>query len=156
MTPTTKLFWPYLLPIFTEQQTKNGVVYIKMSDGNGMDRMIADSASENVYPAIFTMLPKYTTKKIENHILLVEFNTLFYVWVRPDENTEEAQDQAYAKAEKIATQIIKRLQRENRSYQNFMEFDSIHMEPVLHLSMDAVYGYEVRLRLELPGNELFG
>lgn len=156
MTPTNNLFWPYLLPIFTAQKASNNVAYIKLSDGNGMDRMIADSASETVYPAIFTMLPKYTTKKIENHLLMVEFNTLFYVWCHPEQSSEQAQDQAYAQAEKIATEIIKKLQKDNREYKNFLEFDSIHMEPVLHLSMDAAYGYEVRLRLGLAGNELFG
>ena len=155
MTPTDDLLWLYLKPILEQQKTKHDVAYIQMSDGNGMDRMLEDSVSENVYPGIFVLRPKYTTKKVENHLLLAEFNTVFYVWCKNETNERIDQDAAYAQAETIVTAIIQKLQHDSRSYANFLEFDSVHIEPVLYVSVDAAFGYEVKMRLGLAANHLF-
>ena len=156
MTPTNTLLWPYLLPILEEQKAKNGVVYIQKSDGNGMDRMISDSVSSDVYPGIFVMLPRYKMQEVENHIQMVFFSAILYVWCKPPQDQEPDQDAAYQQAETIASDIITRLKHERRIYKNYLDFDSIHLDPVLHLSADATYGYELKFRLGLPANEIYG
>ncbi len=155
MTPTDDIFKPYLMPILEAQKVANGVTYVEMSEGNGMDRMLEDSRSENVYPGIFVLRPKWRTRRIENHILMVEFSTVFYVWCHGELDEREAQEQAYNKAETIVTAIIEKLQHDSRTYQNFLDFDSIQAEPVVYLGVDATYGYEVKLKLGLEANELF-
>lgn len=156
MTPTENLFWPYLLPIFETQKTKNGVVYIQKGSGNGMERMMEDTTSENVYPGIFTFLPIYSTKLTENHLLLAEFNTVFYVWCKPEDSERETEDAAYAHAEKIVSEIVETLQKDRREYKNFMDFDSIRIEPVHYLSVDTAVGYEVKMKLALAANHIYG
>ena len=155
MTPTDTLFWQYLLPILEAQKSEHGVTYIELSDSNGMDRMIEDSVSENVYPGIFVMRPRYTTKRVENHILMAEFNTVFYIWCKEPSNERADQDKAYDHAETIGTSIIQKLQHDSRSYQNFLDFDTIQIEPVMYSGADASFGYEVKMRLGLAANHLF-
>lgn len=155
MTPTDNIFWDYLLPILEAEKAKNGVTYIEMSDGNGMDRIMEDSRSEDVYPGIFVFRPKYSTKRIENHLIVAEFNTVLYIWCKKQSNERDDQDAAFTQAETIATSIIQSLQHDGRAYKNYLEFDSIQLAPILYLSVDASYGYEVKLRLGLPANHLF-
>jgi len=155
MTPTDNLFKPYLLPIFEQQKIDNGVTYVEMSEGNGMDRMLEDSRSENVYPGIFVLRPKWTTKKIEGHILMVNFSTVFYVWCHGKIDDRDSQEQSYNHAETITTAIIKKLQEDSLIYKNFLDFDSIQAEPVIYLGPDSTYGYEIKLKLGLPTNALF-
>jgi hypothetical protein len=155
MTPTDTLFWPYLSPVLEAQKTENAVTYVQMSDGNGMDRMMEDSTSEAVYPGIFVFRPKWTTKMVENHLLLTVFNTQFYVWCKARLDNRESQDEAFELAETIISSIMKKLQHDSRSYANFLDFDSISVEPVLYLGADAAYGYEVKLKLGLAANEIF-
>jgi len=155
MTPTDTIFLPYLLPILEAEKANNGVTYIKMSDGNGMDRIMEDSLSEDVYPGIFIFRPKYSTKRIENHLLVAEFNTILYIWCKEGNNEREDQDAAYSKAEKIATSIIQKLQHDGREYKNYLDFDSIQLTPIIYLGVDAAYGFELNFRLPLAANELF-
>ena len=156
MTPTDDLFWPYLLPIFENQKSKNGVAYVQKGDGNGMERMLEDTTSENVYPGIFTFLPKYSTRKVENHLLLADFNTTFYVWCKPDDSERETEDATYAQAEKIVNDIVAKLHRDSRCYQNYLDFDSIRIEPVHYLGVDTALGYEVKMKLALAANHIYG
>lgn len=155
MTPTDSIFWPYISPILEAEKAKNGVVYIQISDGNGMDRLMEDTVSEDVYPGIFVFRPQYSTKKIEGHLLVAEFNTVFYVWCKEPDNTREDQDAAYKNAETIVTSIIQKLHHDSIEYKNYLEFDSIRMEPVMYVGVDAAYGYEVKMRLGLAANHLF-
>ena len=155
MTPTDSLFWPYLSPIFEAEKAKNGVIYIQMSDGNGLDRLVEDTVSENVYPGIFVFRPQYSTKKIEGHLLVSDFNTVFYVWCKEENNEREDQDKAYNQAETIVTSIIQKLHHDSLKYKNYLDFDSIRMEPVMFVGTDAAYGYEVKMRLGLAANNLF-
>ncbi|WP_254561799.1 hypothetical protein [Dyadobacter diqingensis] len=154
MTPTDNLFWDYIAPILETQKAEKGVKYVKMSDGNGMDRLLEDSVSEDVYPGIFVLRPKYTTKYVESHILMVNFNTVFYVWCYPDKNDRESQDSAYTHAENIVATIINKLQHDERVCKNFLDFDSIQVEPVLYVSVDSAYGYEVKMKLGLVANHI--
>lgn len=155
MTPTDTLFWPYFSRVLEAQKAENGVVYIQMSDGNGMDRMMEDSTSETVYPGIYVFRPKWSTKMIENHLLTTVFNTQFYVWCKARLDSRTSQDDAFELAETIISSIIKQLQHDSRSYANYLDFDSISAEPVLYLGADSAYGYEVKLKLGLAANEIF-
>lgn len=155
MTPTDNIFWPYLSPILETQRIENNVAYIQMSDGNGMDRMMTDSVSEDVYPGIFVYRPKYTTKKVESHLLVAEFNTSIYIWCKIEDNDRVDEEAAYSKAESIATAIIKKLQHDSLSYKNFLDFDSFHVEPILNFSVDKACGFELKFRLALGANKLF-
>jgi len=155
MTPTDNLFWPYLSPILEAQKPAHGVAYVGMSDGNGMDRLIEDSVSGEVYPAIFVFRPKYTTQRVENHILMATFHTKMYVWCHGKLDDREIQDDAYTKAETILSAILKKLQHDQRQHRNFLDFDSISIEPVVYLGADAAYGYELTMKLGLAGNEIF-
>lgn len=98
MTPTDNLFKSYLLPIMEAQKAANDVAYVEMSEGDGMDRMLEDSRSETVYPGIFLLRPKYTTRRIDNFLLQAVFNTTFYVWVKGKLDDRVAQEAAYTKA----------------------------------------------------------
>ena len=155
MNPTDTLFWPYILPILEAQKEKNGVTYVNFSDANGMDRMIADSVSEDIYPGIFVFRPKYVTKNVNGHLLVAEFQAVIYVWCKPEDNERTDEDAAYTHAETIATSIIQKLQHDSRVSKNFLEFDSIHLEPVLYLSADRAFGYEMKFRMGLAANQMF-
>ncbi|MCE7061250.1 hypothetical protein [Dyadobacter sp. CY343] len=155
MNPTKTKFWPYLSPILEAQKAANGVMYVEMSDANGLDRMMADSRSEDVYPGIFVFRPKYTTQLIENHLLVVNFNTQFYAWCKAGLDDRDEQDAAFDKAETILSAIIEKLQHDAREYRNYLDFNSISVEPVVYLGADAAYGYEVKMKLGLPANEIF-
>lgn len=155
MTPTDSLFWPYLKPILEQQKTESGVAYVQMSDANGMDRMMEDSVSEDVYPGIFVYRPKWQLKRVENHILMTYFNTQFYVWCQAELNDRASQDAAFASAESILSKILEKLQHDSRLYKNHLEFDSVSAEPVVYLGVDAAYGYEVKFTLGLVSNNIY-
>ena len=155
MNPTKTKFWPYLSPILEVQKVASGVKYVEMSDANGLDRMMEDTRSGDVYPGIFVFRPKYTTQLIENHLLLVNFNTQFYVWCKGKLDDRDNQDAAFDKAEEILTAIIEQLQHDRRMYKNYLDFDSISVEPVVYLGVDAAYGYEVKLKIGLSANEIY-
>lgn len=155
MTPTDNLFWSYLLPILEEQKSESGVVYIQLSDGNGMDRMLEDSASEDVYPGIFVFRPKYSTKLVENHLLAAQFSTQMFVWCKASLDDRESQDAAFQHAERIISAVLMKLQHDMRNYYNYMDFDTVTVEPILYMGNDAAYGYELRFQLGLAANSIF-
>lgn len=156
MTPTDNIFWPYLLPILEEQKTTNGIVYIRMSDSNGMDRMLGDSRSEDVYPGIYVLRPKYTGQMIENALMIARFDLTLYAFVQGQPDDYELEDAAYAKAEMVVGAVVQRLQHDRFTYRNYMDFDSIRIEPIMYMSgVDAAYGYELKMKLGLAANEVF-
>ncbi|CAG4992230.1 hypothetical protein DYBT9275_00919 [Dyadobacter sp. CECT 9275] len=156
MNPTDHIFWPYLLPILQEQKTRNGIVYIQMSDANGMDRLMGDSRSEDVYPGIYVLRPKYAGQLIDNHLMLAKFDLTLFVFVQGRPDDYESEDLAYQHAETVVSEIVKHLQHDRFEYRNYLEFDSIRIEPVIYSTgVDAAYGYELKLKLGLAGNEAF-
>lgn len=156
MNPTDNIFWPYLLPILENQKVENGIVYIQMSDSNGMDRLLGDSRSEDVYPGIYVVRPKYAGQLVDNHLMLARFDLILYVFVQGKPDSYESEDAAYAQAEKIVSQIVNKLQHDRFAGQNYMDFDTIRMEPVMYTTgMDSTYGYELKLKLGLAANQIF-
>lgn len=156
MTATDDLFWPYLLPILEEQKTENGITYIQMSDSNGMDRMLTDSRSEDVYPGIYVLRPTYAGSMVDNSLMIARFNLTLFTFIHSKMDEYSLVDAAFAKAEKTIGDIIKRLQHDRFSWKNYMDFDSIRIEPVMYMSgVDAACGYELNMKLGLPANEIF-
>jgi hypothetical protein len=156
MTPTASIFWPYLLPILETQKVENGIEYIKMSDSNGMDRLLADSRSEDVYPGIYVLRPKYAGQLIDNALMLARFDLTLFVFVRGDQDDYTKEDAAYEHAETVVGAIVRQLQHDKFVYKNYLDFDSIRIEPIMYMSgVDSAYGYELKMKLGLPANELF-
>lgn len=156
MTPTDNIFWPYLLPILEEQKTENGIQYIKLSDSNGMDRMLADSRSEDVYPGIYVLRPKYAGQLIENALTVARFDLTLFVFIQADHSNYTNEDAAYSYAEKVVGAVVKQLQHDRFVSKNYMDFDSIRIEPIMYMSgVDSAYGYELKMKLGLPANEVF-
>ena len=156
MTPTASIFWPYLLPILEMQKAENGIEYIKMSDSNGMDRLLADSRSEDVYPGIYVLRPKYAGQLIENALMVARFDLTLFVFVSADQDDYTKEDAAYEHAEKVIGAIVKQLQHDKFVYKNYLDFDSIRIEPIMYMSgVDSAYGYELKMKLGLPANEVF-
>ncbi|MPR36556.1 hypothetical protein [Salmonirosea aquatica] len=151
--PTDGLFWPYLEPILRAQP---GVNYVQLSDANGMDRLLEDSRSEEVYPGIFVMRPRYRGRLVENALQLAMFEMIAYFFCYADSQQREDVDAAYRQAEATASTVLKKLHTDHRCYANYLDFDSIQMDPVLYTTgSDAAYGYELKLKMGLPANEIY-
>jgi len=156
MTPTDDIFWKYLSPILDEQKAESGIVYAKMSDANGMDRIIGDSRSEDVYPGIFVMRPKYRGNILDNALLLALFELTLFVFFKGDTDDHASEDQAYHNSETVACKIVNRLQHDRFAGKNYLDFDSITLEPVQYQTgVDATCGYELKARLGIPANHIF-
>lgn len=156
MTPTKSIFWPYLSPILETQKTKSGIEYIKMSDANGMDRLLADSRSENTYPAIFVLRPKYAGAMVDNAMILARFEVTLYCFQRSKIDDYDQEDEAMDFTEQVLSEVLKDLVHDMRVCKNYLDFDSVRMEPVMYnTGVDAGYGYELKIKLALPANHIF-
>ncbi|PQA59159.1 hypothetical protein [Siphonobacter curvatus] len=151
MTPT-KRFWQYLKPILEAQ---HGVKYVKLSDGNRMDRLTADSVSTDVYPCVFAIRPKYQGTDANSGTLWARFSTILYIFEKADLNDYDDQDAAYDLSEFIATQIAQQLFHDSKDYRCLFDLNQYQAEPVEYQMLDAAWGYEVKLTISLPANDLF-
>lgn len=153
--PTNDIFWTYLFPIL-EMERLNGIKYIQMSDSNGMDRFLSDSRSEDIYPGIYVLRPKYSGQMVENALMLAQFDTTLFVFFQGDQDNYESEDDAYNQAESIVGSVIKSLQHDRFISKNYLDFDSVKVEPVMYSTgLDSTYGYELKMRLGLPANQIF-
>lgn len=156
MTPTNSIFWPYLSPILEAQKTKSGIAYIKMSDANGMDRLLADSRSEDTYPGIFVLRPKYAGAMVDNAMILARFEATLLCFQRAKIDDYDAEDAALDFTEQVLSNVVKDLMHDMRAYKNYLDFDSLRMEPIMYnTGVDAGYGYELKVKLGLPANNIF-
>lgn len=156
MTPTKNIFWPYLAPILETQKTKAGIEYIQMSDANGMDRLLADSRSENIYPGIFVLRPKYAGVMVDNAMMLARFEATVLCFKRAKIDDYDQEDAALDFTEQVLSDVVKDLVHDMRQYKNYLDFDSLRMEPVMYnTGVDAGYGYELKIKLALPANHIF-
>ena len=156
MTPTHSIFWPYLSAILEPQKTKSGIKYIQMSDANGMDRLLGDSRSEDIYPGIFVLRPKYAGVMVDNAMMLARFEATILCFQRARIDDYEQEDAAMDFTEQVLSDVVKDLVHDMRQYKNYFEFESLRMEPVMYnTGVDAGYGYELKVKLGLPANNLF-
>jgi hypothetical protein len=151
MTPTER-FWAYFREIAAVDL---GGLYCQMSDADRLDRLTADSVSSDVFPGIFFMRPKQQGYDENSGLLCIQFDALFYVFVKGDLADYESQDAAYHTAELLITQLLRVLWNDSKEYKILFSLASYRAEPVAYQLMDACWGYEVRLRVGLPVNDLF-
>jgi hypothetical protein len=147
----TQQFWNFFEPL---AESVPGVTTVKRSGGDKMDRLIGSSRSEDVYPAIFLMRSKYTLQGNGADNVVAWFDVVFYVVCYGDLGSEEAEDAAFDEAERLATELLVKIQEQEADYTVLADPEAkILMEPVSLLTADASYGYEVRFRIGLHVNE---
>lgn len=147
-TPTDK-FWAFFEPIVTAVP---GVVYTGMSDGDRMDRFWADSRSEDTYPGVFVMRPKY--KGSYDAVMTTYFTTTFYVMCQGDLNDYLSQDAAYHQSEEIVQQIEMAVQHKAYEGKCFFNFEDFYAEPIIYQMSDSAWGYEVKMKIGLIVNDI--
>ncbi|MEA5259466.1 hypothetical protein VB264_16825 [Arcicella aquatica] len=152
MTPTTH-FWDFIKPICLEQE---GIVYVAMSDGDRMDRFTAASVSTDVYPGVFVMRPRYRVRETTNGLTIANFDVKLYILEKGDLSDYESQDQAFEFCEKTASQIVKQL---NRLYLDekacWFDLNDVSLDPVMYVTLDSAWGYELTIRVGLTANEFY-
>ncbi|GAB3790205.1 hypothetical protein GCM10028818_59990 [Spirosoma horti] len=148
----TKELWDYLKP--TCEQVE-GVVYTMLSDGNRWERVLADSRSTDVYPGVFCLRPKYKLVNNGAEQVLGWFDVTFFIFCHCKRLGDyEAEDAAFDEAERIALDIYKLLEAQDGKEILFDEGKPLLMEPVSWITIDAVYGYEVKVKFALPVNSV--
>jgi hypothetical protein len=149
MTATEK-FWAFFKPI--AQATPN-VKYVMLSDADNMDRWLSDSRSEDTYPGVFVLRPRY--KGSYDATMVTYFDVIFYVLTRGDLDSYEHQDEAFTISEAIATHILQQIQHIGFNYGCFYSFENTVVEPIIYRQHDAAWGYEIKLKIGLQANEIF-
>lgn len=153
MTPTDHIYWPYFQAL---AQAIPGVVSVQLSDGDRMERLITASVSEAIYPALFSMRPKYRILDTGSEQFYCVFEVTYYVFCQSEVLNEASQDAAFAQAEAIAIALLHQLRQDHltRSDVEF-EYNSAVLEPVTMMTLDSTQGYEVKLKLTLSAQSLF-
>lgn len=129
-----------------------GVIYTQMSDADRVDRWLADSRSEETYPGVFVLRPKYSGSY--DAVMTAYFDVVYYVFVRGALDDYELQDEAYQTAEKIVQHITQEIQHKAYEGECFFDFNNFKAEPVAYQLMDAAWGYEVRMRVGFVVNDI--
>lgn len=150
MTSTEK-FWDYLKPILEDAEPQT----VMLSDADRMDRLIESSRSEEMYPAVFVMRPAYSGLKADNAALVAMFNVQLFVLCQGRVDDYASQDAAFQQSEEIAELIVQALQHDSLTYKCWFDFGSLKIEPVVYTTVDATYGYEVKLKCGIIANEQF-
>lgn len=150
MTSTQK-FWEYLKPILEDAEPQT----VMLSDADRMDRLIESSRSEQMYPAVFVMRPAYQGQKMDNAVLVAMFHVQLFVLCRGTLDDYASQDAAYQQSEEILELIVQALQHDSLTYKCWFDFSGLKVEPVIYTTVDATYGYEVKLKCGIIANEQF-
>ncbi|KAB7728024.1 hypothetical protein F5984_19915 [Rudanella paleaurantiibacter] len=149
----TTLLWEYFRPI---AEGLDGVVYVGQSDAAKMERLVTESMTEEIYPAVFLMRPRY--RPIDNGAdnQVAEFNVIFYVLCQAVNDSEENVDAAFDQAEELALSILRQFRQDHRETA-FVDFDysSAMLEPIQMMTLDTAMGYEVKCKISLIANEIF-
>lgn len=150
MSPTN-IYWDYFKPI---AEAIEGVTTVKFGDGATIDRMTADSRSEDIYPCVFGLRPKYKLHDNGAQQYLAFFESVFFVFVPAPLDDYEAQDAAYDQAESIALAILQQFKLDNNQ-QCLIDINTVTCEPVSLMTVDPVNAYEVRCKLALEIAPIF-
>lgn len=151
----TQTFWNF----FKEQaEAVPGVATVNRSGGDKMDRLLASSRSENLYPACFLTRPKYSVADNGAGATIAWFDAMFYLICESDMGNDEAEDAAFDEAEQMATVLWAMIRNQQDDYKVYIEPDTkIYLEPVTMIGIDAALGYEVKIRVGLLVNqEVYG
>ena len=151
MTPT-QLLWNFLKPICQQ----DGIEYVAMSDGDRMDRSSAASVSQTVYPSVFVMRPRYRVRDTTNGLIMLNYELKIYILAKGDLNDFESQDSAFDFCEGVATNILQELNRKYLEEKTcWFDLNDSGMDPVMYVTLDSAWGYELTIRLGLESNQLF-
>lgn len=147
----TEQFWQYFKAV---AESVPGVGTVHRSGGDKMDRLLANSHSEDIYPAVFLLRPKYNLEDNGAGLTLAWFDATYYVICVGDMSDEADEDAAFDQAEQLATELSIKLYDHENEYGVYVDPSTrIFMEPVTMLTLEASYGYEVRFRIGLMANE---
>lgn len=145
----TKLFYSFFEPIAL---AVDGVKTVHQSGGDKMDRLLAASQSEDIYPAVFSLRPKYGLEDNGADNFMAWFDALFYVICRSEMGNEVEEDLAFDEAERIGLAITLAI-RKNHGLTCLVDpATKVFMEPITMVTLEASYGYEVRIRVGLMAN----
>jgi hypothetical protein len=150
-TNPTEQFWEYLEPILTDLP---GVAKVMLSDAERMDRLSAASRSEDIYPAIFVMRPRYRGEDANTGVYVWQFWATLYIFLTAPLDDDAAQDTAYTQAEGMAMTLLRRLNMDGKAYNAMFDMNSFEAEPVIYKTLDATFGYEIKFKFGLFANEL--
>lgn len=151
----TDTFWKF----FKEQaEAVPGVNTVNRSGGDKMDRLLASSRSEDIYPACFLLRPKYSVGDNGAGATVAWFDAMFYLVCQTDTASDEAEDAAFDEAEQMATVLWAMIRNQQDDYRVYIEPETkIFLEPVTLVGVDATAGYEVKIRVGLMVNqEVYG
>ena len=149
----TDIFWDYFQPIARDIAD---VRHVSLSDGDRMERLIANSVSENIYPAVFVLRPKYRPFDTGAGHFYAIFDVTFFVFCQSNVGETDSQDIAFDQAETIALAVLHQLRQDHLATEKVdFEYGSAHMEPVTMMTLDSTQGYEVKLKLGLEAYQIF-
>jgi hypothetical protein len=149
----TKLFEDYFK---TTSEGVDGVTSVRQSDGDSMERLLAASVNEPIYPAVFVMRPKYKPYDNGADQYVALFEAVFYVFCQCDQGIEASEDAAFDQAEAVSLAILKQMKLDHQQTDQ-VEFDynTAVLEPVSLMTLDSTKGYEVKIKLGLTANDVF-
>ncbi|UHG90108.1 hypothetical protein [Spirosoma oryzicola] len=149
----TNIFWQYFRSV--SENTEN-VLSVSQSNGERMERLLAASVNEPIYPAVFAMRPKY--KPFDNGAdqYSIFFEAVFYVFCQSEQGNQESEDMAFDQAEAISLAILQQFKLDHQTTEGVdFDYNTAHLEPVTMMTLDSTAGYEVKLKIGLVANDLF-
>ncbi|GAB3990400.1 hypothetical protein GCM10028807_17480 [Spirosoma daeguense] len=150
---TTQLFWQFFKPV---AESVPGITTVSRSGGDKMDRLLANSTDEDIYPAAFLLRPKYSIEDNGAGATIAWFDSTYYVICTGRMDDDDQEDAAFDEAERLATELTSKLFSHVDDYTVLIDPTSrIFMEPVTMVTLEASYGYEVRFRIGLQANSSF-
>ncbi|WP_375445751.1 hypothetical protein [uncultured Fibrella sp.] len=153
MTATDSIYWPYFQALALGIE---GVTTVRLSDGDRMERLISASVSEKIYPAVFSMRPKYRILDTGAEQFYAVFEITFYVFCQSEVSNEASQDAAFNQAETIALAVLHQLKQDHLTTATVdFDYGSAGLEPVSMMTIDSTQGYEVKLKLTMSAQPLF-
>jgi hypothetical protein len=146
----TGQFWEFFRPL---AESVPGVTTVKRSGGDKMDRLLAASRAEDIYPAIFLLRPKYSIENNGADNSVAWFDATYYVICSGQMDEDEAEDLAFDQAEQMATELSVNIREQADDYLVLIDpAAKIFMEPISLITSEATFGYEVRFRIGLMVN----
>ncbi|MEZ0484308.1 hypothetical protein [Fibrella aquatica] len=153
MTATDDIYWPYFKAL---AESQDEVTSVRLSDGDRMERLMNASVSEKIYPAVFSMRPKYKISDNGAEQFSAVFAVTFYVFCQSDAHDEASQDAAFDQAETIALAMLQQMKQDHLTTDGVdFDYNSANLEPVTMMTLDSTQGYEVKLRLALVATSIF-
>ncbi len=161
MTPTEK-YWNFI------QQIANQIPAIRkkvLADGDGLDRFVESTVSEDMYPCLLSIRPRYRASDNGMGMFFAYFEAKIYIVCKTQIN-DYGTDDLYARvdgdynnAETLATELGSKINHYNRDrttdpFGIEFSFNDWSAEPVQFLTTDNCVGYEITFRIGLPAADV--